>query len=358
MRTLKRYLSSEIINSTVFVFTALLMLFAFFDLVQELKDLGRGSYRLGHIIGYVLLSVPGHVYELFPIAALIGTLFALAQLVASSELTVMRVSGVSLRRMAWMLVQVGLLFTLISFVFGEFIAPASEQAAQRMRLKATRGLVAQDFRSGLWIKDETSFVNVTQPLPDNTLRGIRIYEFDREHRLRAISFAQQGSYEFGPKHWRLHDVVQTRFEDQHTTVSKIAEATWNSVLSPDILNVLLVAPEQRSARDLYFYVEHLRESRQKSGRFEVALWSKFINPLAVVVTMLLALPFSQFQRRTGGIGLKIFVGIMLGVGFWMLSQLFAHLGAINEWPPALSAGGPSLVFLALAASMLWWLERR
>jgi lipopolysaccharide export system permease protein len=358
MKIIKRYLSSEIFQSTLFVFTALLMLFAFLDLVQELKDLGRGSYRLTHILLFVLLSVPGHVYELFPIAALIGTLFALVQLLAHSELTVMRVSGISLSRMAGMLAQIGLLFAAVNFVFGEFIAPASEEAAQQLRLRATRGLVAQDFRSGLWVKDEHSFVNVTQPLPDKTLLGIKIYEFDRDHSLRAVSSARRGDYDSEKKYWRLHDVLQTRFDRDQTTVSRLPEANWYSVLSPDILNVLLVVPEQRSARDLYYYVQHLREGKQQSTRYEIALWTKFTYPLVVIVMMVLAVPFAQFQRRIGGVGAKIFGGIMLGVGFHLLNRLIAYLGSINEWHPGVSATAPALMFLALAVGMILWLEHR
>ena len=192
MKVIKRYLSAEIMASTLLVFAALLMLFAFFDLIKQLVDLGKGSYRLFEIMAFVLLSVPGHIYELFPIAVLIGTLFALAQLVANSEYTVMRVSGVSTSRMIFTLVEVGLLFSILTFVVGEFVAPPSEQFAQRLRAKAMTGVIAQEFRSGLWVKDERNFVNVAQVLPDSVLLNVKIYEFDVEHRLRTISLARRG----------------------------------------------------------------------------------------------------------------------------------------------------------------------
>src|SRR5688572_21326898 len=165
MRTLRRYLATEILAATALVFAALLMLFAFFDLIEQIKDLGRGVYTLRRIVYYVLLSVPDHVYELFPIAALIGTLFALAQLVAGSEYTVMRTSGVSMTRFAATLVVIGLAFSALTFVFGEFIAPPAEQLAQRLRSQSITGVVAQEFRSGLWVKDDKSFINVVEVLP-------------------------------------------------------------------------------------------------------------------------------------------------------------------------------------------------
>lgn len=357
MRTLRRYLAAEIIAATGLVFVALLMLFAFFDLVEQVKDLGRGAYRLRHVVVHVLLSVPNHVYELFPIAALIGTLFALAQLVASSEYTVMRSSGVSITRMVGALLGIGALFGVTTFVFGEFIAPPAEQLAQRLRSQAITGLVAQEFRSGLWVKDDRSFVNVLEVQPDSTLRGVRIFEFDDGYRLRSISFAQTGRYQ-ADRRWLLNAVTQTQFDERRTTVHKIAQLEWRSVLDPALLSVLLVKPDQMSAWSLYSYSQHLRENRQKALRYEIALWSKLMYPFAVMVMMVLALPFAFFQRRQGGVGAKIFAGIMLGLGFHFLNRLFAHLGLLNDWPPAASAVLPTLMFLSAAVGMIWWQERR
>lgn len=357
MKILKRYLAKEILGSALLVLSALLMLFAFLDLLHELQDLGKGTYHLPQVVAYVLLSLPGHVYELFPIAALIGTIFALVQLVANSEYTVMRVSGVSVQRMALALLQIGSVLVLIGFMFGEYIAPPSDRLAQQLRVKATSGVVAQEFRSGLWIKDEQSFVNVREVLPDAKLLGVNIFEFDSAHRLRSISFAKHGSYQ-GDNHWQLDDVVQTRFEDSRTSVQKISQAAWVSVLNPDILSVLLVMPEQMSAWNLYHYVQHLRENRQQTSRYEIALWNKLIYPLAVLVMMLLALPFAYYHRRAGGVGAKIFAGIMLGLSFHLLSRLFAHLGQLNDWSPLVSATFPTLLFFTASIGMMWWVERR
>jgi len=357
MRTLKRYLSTEITMAVLLVFAGLLMLFALLDLIHELEDLGKGGYRLLRVLAFVLLSVPNHVYELFPIAVLIGTLFALAQLVANSEYNVMRVSGVSLWRMAGALLQVGLLFAAFTFVCGEYVAPPAERAAQQLRVQALTGVIAQEFRSGLWVKDDNSFVNVAQVLPDSVLLGIKIYEFDAEHRLRAISLAQRGEYE-GDHQWKLHDVEQTNFENLKTTVQHIAEAQWRSVIDPGLLSVLLVSPDQMSAHDLRAYVQHLRENNEQTKRYDIALWSKVVYPFAVLTMMVLALPFAHFRQRIGNIGAKVFAGIMLGIGFHMLGRLFAYFGLLRDWPPFWSAVFPTLAFLGLALGMIWWEEKR
>jgi len=156
LSVLRRYLSKQVVGSIALVLTALLMLFAFFDLIYELKDVGVQGYRLTAAVTFVALNIPGHLYELLPVAALIGTLFAMAQLVIHSEYAVMRTSGMSILRLALTLVQIGLIFASATFVTGEFLAPASEEAAQKLRLKQSSSVVAQAFRSGLWVKDETA----------------------------------------------------------------------------------------------------------------------------------------------------------------------------------------------------------
>jgi lipopolysaccharide export system permease protein len=357
LRTLRRYLAIEIGAATALVFAALVMLFAFFDLVEQIKDLGRGVYTLRRIALYVLLLVPDHVYEVFPIAVLIGTLFALAQLVAGSEYTVMRTSGVSMARLAATLASIGLAFAAVTFVFGEFVAPPAEQLAQRLRSQFITGLVAQEFRSGLWVKDEKSFVNVGEVLPDSSLKEVKIYEFDDRHRLRAISIAKSGTYE-GERRWLLTGLTRTEFEDRKTTVREIERSEWESVLDPTLLSVIMQKPEKMSAWRLYAYAQHLRENRQKTLRYEIALWMKLMYPLMVLVMMVLALPFAQLQRQQAGVGAKIVAGIMLGLALHVLNRLSAHLVLLNDWPAYAGPLVPTAIFLSLAAAMMWWQERR
>jgi lipopolysaccharide export system permease protein len=102
----------------------------------------------------------------------------------------------------------------------------------------------------------------------------------------------------------------------------------------------------------------LGNNAQKTSRFEIAFWNKVFYPLAVLVMMVLALPFAHFQRRQGGIGFRIFSGTMIGLSFFLLGRLFSNLGVLNDWPPLFSAVFPLAFFSSLAVAMLWWIERR
>ena len=357
MRTLNRYVGREILGSSFLVLTGLIVLFAFFDLIRELGDLSAG-YAFRRAVFYVLLGLPTHIYEVFPIAALIGTLFALAQLVGNSEYTVMRASGASLPQIGWSLTRVGLVLVAITFALGEFVVPYSEKIAQQFKLQARNQVVAQEFRSGVWLRQDRNFINIRQvELPDTTLLGVKIYEFDAEQRLQSVSLAERGRY-MGANQWKLTGITQTVVEGGTTRISRAPEMIWRSVLDPSFLSVLLVQPERMSAANLYQYIDYLSENKQKTSRYEIAFWKKVFYPVAVLVMMFLALPFAQFQRRSGGIGMRIFSGIMLGLLFYTFNMFFTYLGVLYDWPPLPSAVFPTIMFFLLGAGMLWWLERR
>ena len=354
--TLERYLARQIYGAVGFVLLGFLALFAFFDLIAELRDLGNGNYQLRQIFSVVALWVPGHAYELFPVAVLIGTLYVLAHLSSNSEYTVMRAAGLSPLRAGGVLAKVGLAFVVATFAIGEWIAPFTEELAQKVRMQAMQSLIGGDLSSGLWFKDERSFINVREAREAHSLGGVRIYEFDAAYRLRQVTAAERGEYA-GEGKWRLVEVSQTLFGPGGPTVARSPEAEWRSAVSPDLLNVLIVAPERMSAWKLYKYLQHLAGNRQKTERYEIALWKKLFYPLATLVMMALALPFAYMHARTGMVGIKVFLGIMLGIFFHMLNSLFSHVGLLKEWPPVAAAAVPSLLFFATAILMMLWIER-
>lgn len=357
MSLIARYLMREVAMASGFVFLALVLLFSFFDIAGEIGHMGRGGYGFGPMLLFVALNVPGHVYEIIPIAALIGSLFALSRLVMNSELAVMLASGVSNWRIAQLLGIVGLGFALIVLFVGEIVLPWSEQAAQNVKLRATESVVAQTFRSGLWVKDGNTFINAREVLPDSGVRGLRVYGFDQEWELVSIMSAQSGSW-LKQQQWKLFEVSDTRITPEGIRVVHEKSRDWKSVLSPDILSVLLIAPEKMAIPALMNYIQHLKENKQKTSRYEIALWSKLFYPLAIPVIMLLALPFAFHSPRSGSISGKVFMGILAGLVFHLTNRLFSHIGLLNDWPPLLTAAGPSLVFLGVALYALKRLERR
>lgn len=352
-----RYFAREILASSLLVLVALLALFGFFDLIRELDDLGRGGYRLNAMLAYVALMLPSHAYVLLPAAGLMGTLFAIARMSEQSEITVMRASGLSLRQLAAHVAGAGLVIALLTMASGELVAPYTEEAARALRLKATSSIVAREFRSGFWVKDDKSFVNIQDVTADTELLNVRIYEFDSSYRLSSISRAEKATYH-GPNQWDLANVELTRFQGDRAVLERKPQATWRSGLTPDILSVLKINPERLSVLNLRAYIEHLRENHQNSTRYEIAFWNKFLYPVAGITLMILAIPFALGSTRAGGVGGKIVLGIIIGMAFHFASRLFSHAGLLNDWPALISAGLPVGIVGAVAAGGLMRAERR
>ena len=377
MTVLQRYFGKEILRAVLFVLIAFLALFAFFDLINELPSVGRGAYKIQHAFLYILLGLPGYTYELMPIAALIGTIYVLAQFAANSEFTIMRVSSLSTVQTAVMLAKIGLIFLLMTFVFGEVIAPLSTEFADRLKQQA-QGVVAKEFRSGLWTKDVikandgnvigTRFMNVRELQPKGKLLGVKMYQFDRDLRLVSLIIADSAVYQ-GNGQWLLEQVADTRFALSVFDLSTLPDATsgvsttksasmpFTSEITPDLLSVTAADPDRMSALDLSKYTRHLAENKQVTQRYDIAFWKKIVYPFAVFVMMALALPFAYLHARSGGVSLKIFIGIMIGVSFKLINSLFSHVGLLNTWPPLATAAAPSVLFLAIALTGLWWVER-
>jgi lipopolysaccharide export system permease protein len=393
MRILQRYFAVSITQAVAFVLVAFLALIAFMDLTSELPAVGKGGYMIQHAFLYVLLLVPGHVYEVMPVAALIGTIYTMAQFAASSEFTIMRASSMSTQMAAWMLFRIGIVFVVITFIFGELVTPRTAPLAERIKLNAKGATVSQEFRTGMWTKDTvhsegvkgavtgSRIFNVGQVRPDGQLTAVKLYEFDTGFRMRTLITAASATFE-GNNTWRLADVTETRFSNtrglpaaggpvpagatahsmfaQETSVvatRKLASMALVSELTPRILAVAGSDPEHMSANELAVYTAHLAENRQETDRFQIAFWKKIIDPFAIFVLMALALPFAYLHTRSGGVSLKIFIGIMIGVSFLLINSLFSHLGLLSTWPALVTAIAPSLLFLLLALGALWWVER-
>ncbi len=381
MTILQRYFFAQIFKSVLFVLAAFLALFAFFDLIGELPSVGRGGYQLQHVFIYILLGFPGYIYELMPFAVLIGTIYAMALFASNSEFTIMRVSSLSTRDACWMLAKVGLVFLVFTFAVGEVLTPFSSKMASEFRMNLIGKNVSDKFRTGMWSKDTirengrdgevigSRFMNIKTMRPDGTLETIRLYEFNRNLELVKTVSAENGHY-LGNHEWQLNNVVETqlassgkandrRFPDSAPRLNTVKRDSIVMVsdVTPDILSVISVDANKMSAYELAIYNQHLLENKQDAISYQIAFWKKIIYPFSVFVMMALALPFAYLHFRSGGVSLKIFTGIMIGVAFILINNLFSHIGLLNTWPAFLTAVTPSALFLLSAIIALWWVER-
>lgn len=351
MAILERYLGRIILNQTMLVLTVLLGLFMFVSFIDQLSDIGHGEYTLLTAIKYVILTAPRTIYELFPMAALLGTILGLSILANDSELIVMRASGISIMQITRAVLKTGGFFVIVAMIIGEVVSPLSETYAERSRAEALQEDIQQQTNFGLWMRDSTTYVNVGEVLPDLSLLRIKVFEFDQYKKLRSLVFAREGR--FDGQEWIIEDVTQTVIGlDDQATPQKLQSAFWNTEVTPQILTAFLIQPEQLSIWQLRKYIQHLSENNQKTDGYRLAFWNKLVLPLSTAVMVILAIPFVFGNLRMGNMGRSLFQGIMLGLGFYAANKGFGYTVLAYELSPLLGATLPVLVALGVAVILL------
>ncbi len=348
---LDRHIGRGIFISTLLVFGVLLALSLFIVFVRAMADFGKLNFGLPELAHYVLMSQPRKLYELFPIIVLIGSIMGLSAMALNSELIAMRAAGVSIARIVGSAMKTGLVFVMASVLLGEYVVPFAESAAQRERATALHESLQQR-NSGLWLRDGEAFVNIGEVLPDLSLLRVNVYHFSDSDstRLRTQTYAQRAILDAG--RWRLEDVRQSFIQDESVHFQHRRTQAWDTALTQDVVSVFAVVPEGLSIQQLYRYIEHLRQNNQEIGRYQLAFWQKIFMPLATAVMVLLATPFVFRSVRSGGLGSRVFLGIMLGLAFVMLNQIIGYFGLLYGLSPVVSALAPITLFFALALVLL------
>ena len=346
---LDRHIGRGIFISTVLVFGVLLALSIFIVFVRAMADFGKFNFGLPELAHYVIMSQPRQLYELFPIIVLIGAIMGLSAMALNSELIAMRAAGVSVARIVGSAMKAGLVFVIASVLLGEYVVPFAESVAQRERAQALHESLQQR-SSGLWLRDGEAFVNIGEVLPDLSLLRVNIYQFSDSTRLRSQTFASRAKLE--GEQWRLESVRQSFIQDESVRFQHARAQAWDTALTQDVVSIFAVVPEGLSIQQLYRYIEHLRQNNQEIKRYQLAFWQKIFMPLATAVMVLLATPFVFRSVRSGGLGQRIFLGIMLGLAFVVLNQIIGYFGLLYGLSPVVSALAPIALFFGLALVLL------
>jgi len=346
---LDRYIGRAIFTTSMLVLLTLVALAGIFGIISELDDVGKGNYTLANAMQYIFLTLPGKAYLLFAPAVLLGSLLGLGAMASNSELTVMRAAGISNGRIIRAVLMTGVALMLLIALLGETVMPKAEQIAEEIRLTALEERLSVKGRNGLWIKSGTKYVNISTIMPDFTLLGLSINEFNGVTLVKSIKAARAIRVEeSGSDDWLLQEVesstfdatsIETKLKDEQLWSEIVSAATVNgqipNLISVDVLKSLKGSTESLSARNLYDQIQYLRDNQLDSRNIELAF-------------LMLSLPFVFASQRSGGAGQKIFIGIMLGIVYVLVNKLLTQLALTNGMSPFVSAALPLICFLVIA----------
>jgi lipopolysaccharide export system permease protein len=383
MKSIRKLIYGETLASIAAVTLGFLALFLFFDLVDELQVLGRGNpleggvYQLRHALLFVTLLMPSRLYELLPISVLIGTIIVMARFAQSSEYTILRTSGLGPWRALRILLTLGSFFVLFSFLVGDYVAPAADRASQLLKARyQSRVMVGQ---TGAWLREKkelSSFVvNVKSLSPENAMLGVQIYEFNGRNQVMSVTQAERARFGQGET-WELEGVLRTDFSTSADAAVAIEPAdaalrrdlsiarsqtdtlSWPTQITAEMVSVALLRPDRMRTIDLFTYIRHLQANGQTAQRYEIEFWKKVFYPLSCLVMVVLALPFAYLNMRSGSIATYVFGGVMIGISFFLLNNVFGYIGNLSNWQPWLAAAAPGLLYSAISLTAFGWLVLR
>jgi lipopolysaccharide export system permease protein len=349
-----RYIGRVLLGATLLSWTVLLGLDTVMAVVSEMSDVGKGDYTVSTALADILFTVPRRAYMLFPTAAVIGTLMGLGQLAASSELTALRALGLSRRRLGLTVALALSVLTALMVVNGETLSPWGTRRADAMKASAKSKDMIVAEASGLWAREGNTFLNAQTGQERNDsrarwleLRNVRLYEFDDAGRLESI--ARAASAEHHPGGWLMHDVKRTYFDARAVTQTEVMEEHWNSRLDDTALAASITHPSYLPAGELRSGIEYRRRNGLDASEFEEDYWGRWFYPFNVLALCLAAMPFAFGSLRSGGVGKRLFIGIVFALGFWLLQTQFVKLAGVYKFDYRVAYLIPSAVMLAFSA---------
>ncbi|TAN04362.1 MAG: LPS export ABC transporter permease LptG [Rhodanobacteraceae bacterium] len=332
---------------------------AVIQFANQIGLIGHNGYSLGKAVAYILLTVPRRAYQWFVFAALIGSLIGIGALATTGELTALRAAGMSKLRIS--LSVIGLVFVLMIgvFILGETAAPAGQQRAQEIQMQRTAGQLRMRQDSGLWARDGDNIINAKAALarivhgqPSVELADVREFGFNAAGELTSFRWAKLATQQ--GKSWTLHDVRDTAVSPSGSVSTTYKQQAWKTSLDPDVLEASVVHPEYLSLRDLSRNIDYLRANRQNPSVYLNAYWTRAFYPINTLLLVFCALPFGFGALRSGGLGKRLFLGVIVAIAWYFIQRAIISTGTVFGAPPLLVNLIPALILIVIS---VWYYRR-
>ncbi len=349
MQRLDRYIGKLVIASILLVLSVVIGLDLIFALIDEMQDL-EGNYQRTEAFQYLAMTIPKRVYEFISLSVLIGCLIGLGILANHSELTVMRATGMSIARISYAVIKPAFVFVIIGLLIGEFVVPYTETYAQSQRALAQSGNEALKSRHGYWHREGDRYMHFNAVLPGGVLYGVTQYQFDEQRKLTESSFSRKAIYQ--GDYWVLQEVEVTRLYPDRAVKQVFASLRWDTRLTPDVLKVVVVKPDDLSIEGLYTYTRYLVAQGLNAKKYLLAYWKKILQPVATVVMVLVALSCIFGPLRSVTMGFRIFSGVILGLLFKYSEDFLGPASIVFGFEPLYASLIPIVLFFLLALVLL------
>lgn len=350
MKILDRIIRNTVITSTFLVSFIILGLQSFLSLIQQFQFVGKQNYTIWQVFVTVPMQLPSQFYQLFPMAGFLGVLIGLSRLSSTSQLIIMRTSGVSIARIGWSVIKASILMIIVMTFLGEGIGPNLQQKSEKIRQHALQPNLSTQLLQSIWLHDGNNFIHVSLK-NKNTLSHVTQYDFSPTRILKKISFAENGKLVNGQ--WKLNNIKQTLFLNHQITLKTKKHSDLNFDFEPNLHLQMEITTVRQTLKDLYRTILYRKSIGLSINEFVFSFCQRLLQPITTLVMMTLAVPFVFGSFRNTSMSLRIISGVFIGFIFYMLNQLFGPITLVYQFPPLLAAIIPTGVFLLLAMVLVW-----
>lgn len=350
MSILTRHLIWRVLVGIGLVALAVVTILTLVDLIDEVRRVRPGSYSFTDALWVIALTTPQRVYEVLPVSVFIGSLLSLGQLAADNEMTALRASGMGVWWLSGRLLTVGLILALVTIFIGEKIAPVGVESAWDIRHQPQEGALGGESQ-GLWVRKGDHYFHVLRGGRRDRLSDVLAYRLDARGALEHSLHAESAQFTDG--RWVLRGVRESVIHpDGSVTREQYAEKTDMALPDVNVLDTMLMPADEMPIARLNRYLQYFDGEELDLRPYRFAWWQRLATPLACVVVLLLTISFAFTQSRGGGLGQRIFIGVISGIGIYLFNRVGGHLGMLVDLPPWFAALLPLVLLFLLGLAVL------
>tara|TARA_B100001113_G_C21083820_1_gene611140 strand:+ start:266 stop:1336 length:1071 start_codon:yes stop_codon:yes gene_type:complete len=335
---LKRFLHGLFISLVV-----LISIEIFFSFTAELKYLDEGDYDLMSIVEYIILSIPRSIQIMFPYAVLIGTLLSLGSMASDMEFVAMQSAGMSVKKIIYIVLFQVFIISSLFYIITDFTVPRFSSIAEKERnLALKRQTIYQ--KNGIWFKNGNSFIKINEIYPDNSIRGITVYDYDNNE-LSFVRYIQ--SAKFLQDKWELVDVLSIDLTKKPISKSRKSREISDNLIDINLLSIKTDKSYSLRFKDVKKNIEYLSVNNLDASIQKKIYWDKLLKPISTVIMLFLAMPFIFGRMRATNASKRIVIGLFIGISFFIASSILPNLGILIGLNPFINAILPLIIFLYL-----------
>lgn len=349
---LQRYIGISIAKGWLLVLLVLSAVFGLIAFTQEL-DHTELNYNALEAAKYTLFILPNQMVSLAPVIALLGSIVALANLDRYNELTIISCTGFPPAKLLSAIALPTLVLMAGLWVCMEYVTPQLQQSAEQERKLSRDGNQGWIPGGGVWSTDGRRYIHLGKMSEDNVPGNISLFEFDESNEMVRALWAATAEVS-KDRHWLFQRAREKVLVDGTFVTRGYEELEVANLWSSDELPTLSLKGDSMNLSILYNYSQYLASNGQPTDKYLNAFWQRLLMPLTVFAMVLLATSISAGATagRDRSFGIKIGIGAVLGILFYLGTQIIFSLGQLLQWNIPLVALLPTLVILACALLLL------